>query len=423
MPPSNSHQDADIPQFVSDAFGNRIYTINALLENIQDQFHEETAGRTDILAELNTPESQREAVIEVVDYVLARESVVLPPKVRQWLVTVMLNDLFYLGPLSSYLQDPTVTEININAPNDCHVRHGFGKLEQVDVVFRDVQHLAGGIERLLATQGIDIEEGDGFIEVGGLFSGRPMRFSLIGPPVMPFFQGQIRLHPPTPLKFDDLAGTISPVALEMIELIVQSGHGLLIVGDNGVGKTSLWSALLPRVDEQSVVALLERTAEIHPAMIPPLVNRDIYDQEGNLVPFESQIEAVLDKGIQTVFLDEIRGEEAGPLWQLLQHSSHPQIITMFRGTGESSRLHSAIGMAIRKKHLTLPQEEIDTVLVERLPFVAVLSHPKPNAAPRLVMLGQWARAESGLLLESLIRWQHDDPQAVRTNIQPCRDLG
>lgn len=409
--------------FVHKTRAGRQYTLESLYELILQQFTDETFGRPDIFAELDTPEKQRDRLQETADYVISVESLQLSADENIWLLDNLHKDLFRFGPLEGLFTDDTITEININAHNKLFKRHGFSELIPLDTAFRDENHLSQLIQRLLTPLGVDVNDTNGIIEVGFMFEGRPIRMVMFGPPTMPFYQGHIRLHPRVPLRLTDLQTSIPPVAAEMLIRIVQSGHGLLIVGDNNVGKTTLYAALFEYAAPTASIALLERTAEIHPAIIPNTFQRYLSASEGAPRAFDAQIHAALDRQSHTtIFMDEIRGDEQGAFWRLLTHPTQPQLITSFRGRGVTGRLHSGISMAIRKTDLTVPQAEIDAAFLERLPFIVVLSHPTPNTPPRFVQLAQWQPSTSGLTLEPLMVWESDQEPSC-TAVQPCRDLG
>src|SRR5690606_17219966 len=73
------------------------------------------------------------------------------------LVTLMLNDMFGLGPLEPLLADEAVTDIMVNGPNQVYVERK-GKLELTDVKFRDDQHLLNIAQRIVAAVGRRVDE-------------------------------------------------------------------------------------------------------------------------------------------------------------------------------------------------------------------------------------------------------------------------
>ncbi|MBI5929066.1 MAG: Flp pilus assembly complex ATPase component TadA [Chloroflexi bacterium] len=423
MTKKNGHDQQDIggleDRIVEDVYGTRQYTLDGLCEKIIEQFGMETNGRLDILADLNTLQKQKQAIREVAEYVLGVESVMLQGQERTWLLDRLHRDLYRFGALETVLNDEAVTEININSPKEIFLRRGFGDLERVNVSFRDGTQLAQMLQRVLTPLGFDLWKGEPFIETGLKLMGRPVRFSLAGPPMTPYYTGQIRLHPSQPMTWDDLQGSIPKIAADMLMGIVRNGHGLLMVGDGGMGKTTLLANLLA-ASRAEKSGLVQRAPEIQPNYLPPhatdytLISADA----PSTANFEKQIRAAL--GMRGLFLDEIQGDEGTAFWQVLSSDTKPQVVATFRGKANIARLYSAIGMVVRKVYRSVPQSQIDAALMERLPFVAILEQQEAGQAPRMSLIGQWARVEegeAGLTIEPLLTWARGDDRPKRTDIQ------
>ncbi len=427
MAKKNGHDQQDTSgledRIVEDVYGTRQYTLDGLCEKIIEQFGMETNGRPDILADLDSLSKQKQAIREVTEYVLGVESVMLQGPERTWLLDRLHRDLYRFGALETVLNDAAVNEININSPKEIFARRGFGDLERVNVSFRDGTHLAQLLQRILTPLGFDLWKGEPFIETGLKLMGRPVRLSLAGPPMTPYYTGQIRLHPAAPLTLEQLQASIPPIAVDMLTGIVRNGHGLLIVGEGGMGKTTLLANLLAtsRVDK---AGLVQRTPEIQPNYVP--TNMTDYTlisaATSSTVNFEKQIRTALGVGVQSLFLDEIQGDEGTTFWQVLSSEKKPQVVVTFRGKANIARLYSAIGMVVRKVYRSMPQADIDTALLERLPFVAILEQHGAGDAPRISLIGQWKQIENGLTIESLLTWTKGEDSPKRTEIQARLDI-
>jgi pilus assembly protein CpaF len=424
-PNGPSEKDTDYSdRLVEDRFGNRQFTLDALREQAVTQFLEETFDRVDILSELDTPKKQREAVAETTDYVLAIENVWVTAEERKWIVDSVYRDIFRFGALDSALHDDTVSEISINKPREVFVRRGFGELVPFEEPFLNAAHLAQVLAYALMPIGVRLEESDPFLEIGLTMSGRPMRLSLVGPPMAFHYSGQIRLHPSQPIGIDVLKDSVIPtVALDLVKAIISGGHGLLIVGEGGVGKTTLLANLLKFVSDNAKSGLVQRAFEIHSTKIPEHMTdyTALPKTEPATDVFERQINVALDDGVSALFIDEIHGDEGAAFWRVLTERDQLQCVATFRGKANIPRLHSGISMAIRKTHRALPQEDIDRAFLERLPFVLVVSRPNTASNPRMTLLGQWTQSKGEMNLEPLVTWDDVD-EPSRTAIQPIRDL-
>jgi pilus assembly protein CpaF len=364
--------------------------LEALSERIEKQFQEETADRPDILLDLDSEEKRRDLLYEVLDYILAVEAISLSERDRAALVESAYRHLFTFGPLNSFLHDDSITEIAVNGPHNIHVRRGTGAMLSANVRFEDRIHLEETLTRVLTAGQIVLMPGEPFLEVGITLAGRPARLSLIAPPVSPDYNLNLRLHPRIPLSLDDLYhrfNAIQPQAASLLSAILQAGHGLLIVGDVGLGKTSLAGALTDVLPTDVTIIAAERAAEL---ALPPNVTRraavpPLPDHPG--ISFAGQIRAALDEHPAWLIADEIRGDEATAVWEALVREDVPHYLWVFRGDPSPDRLRSALGMVMRKHRPGIDQKIIDQAILRHLPFVAAFR--RVSGLPRLVQIAEW----------------------------------
>lgn len=422
MTNSNNHHHIEPDDLeshiVEDRLGQRRYTLNTIVDAVIQQFVEETFGRQDILSDLDAPQAQREAIAEVADYVLARDYVSLTPSERRWLIQNAQQDLFRFGPLESYITDPAITEISISRHDEIYARHEFGPLQPIDVKFDHPRDLEQLLDRVLAPVGVQLSD-DPFIEVGIYMANRPIRLSLVGPPMMPSYTGQIRLHRPEPLILADLQTLIPAAAASLLQKIVQSGYGLMIAGEVGVGKTTLLGALITHLSEDKSVHLVERTREIHGDLTGTTVERSPLIEE-TAVSFQDRLAAARHNKSDILLMDEIRGDEGAAFWAIIEQHKTRQHIAAFRGKTSATRLHSAFTMGIRKAYQDVPQQMIDERLLENFPFVIGLEHQHKDMPPSISFLGQWSQSENGISLIPLL--ENRDGVWQRNDVLPARNL-
>ena len=362
--------------------GRPTYSLEALREMVERQFHAETGGRDDILSELTTPEAQRTMIGDITDYVLAVESITLDGRSRSALVEAARASLFGFGPLDPLLADETVTEIAIDGPQAIAVRRGQGKRQSEDSRFDDAEHLASVVERLLAAGETGAPAGSVVTERGVVLNKRRARISALLPPLSPMISVQIRLHPPQPVTLDALAerGALPPEVVTLLDAIARSGHGLLIAGEPGAGKTTLAGAIAARLPLDASAIAVERAAELP---LPDGFRRETASDER---PFADALRDALDQRPAWLVVDEVRGDEVATLWDALTGSSAPRLICVWRGATDPDRLRSALNIAIRREHPALPQEAIDTALATHFPFIAALKATADG--PRLALLAE-----------------------------------
>ncbi|MBI5959825.1 MAG: type II/IV secretion system ATPase subunit [Chloroflexi bacterium] len=426
-PGKNGHRkDIDVSTQMSPIIpgrsGRPSFSLEALRERVEQQFQEETANRPDILLDLDDEEKRRDLLREVVDYVLAVESISLSERDKWVLVDMAYNGLFMFGPLDRYLRDERVTEITVKGPTKIHVRYGLGSMQLVDAAFEDRIHLEEMLTRVLATGQAVLSETEPFLEVGVTLAGRPARLSLISPPISPDFNLSLRLHPRVPLTLDDLYhrfNAMQPQAAALLTAILQAGHGLLIVGEVALGKTTAAGALATALPTDVPIIAAERAAELTlPAhitrlsAIPPTPGKPGVD-------FTDQIRAALDQRPAWLIIDEIRGDESAAVWEALTRNNVPRYLWVFRGDPAPDRLRSALGMVLRKQRPGIDQQVIDQAILRHLPFVAAFR--RISGLPRLVQIAEWVPGASAdqppilhpLQIEQDGVWQNTDHRPMR----------
>jgi pilus assembly protein CpaF len=373
--------------------GSRQVSLAALRERITEEFIAETAARTDILMDARTEPARRDLIREVADYVLAVEGVSVARSERLALLDLLYAELFSLGPLDGYLADDTITELTIDGPERVYIRRGAGDMAAVDTYFDDGPHLERIVQRVLLTAGAELSERDPFVEVGAVLRGRPARLTVAAPPASPLLHVEVRLHPAqrATLASCIATGMFDEEAAKLLQNVLAAGHGLMLAGDVGTGKTTLLEALLPSLPTGSVC--VERAAEVR---VPEGMERlaDVPRASGQTpIDFADQISAALDKRPAWLVVDEIRFDEAHAMWQALTAEQGPRCLWAFRGATEPLRLRAAFSMSVRRAQPGIEQELIHSALLDRLPFVALV-----------------ARRTSQLKLLSISEWQRDEQQ-------------
>ncbi|HYP12803.1 MAG TPA: ATPase, T2SS/T4P/T4SS family, partial [Bryobacteraceae bacterium] len=95
----------------------------------------------------------RQAVISLID----NEPTLLSSIEKQQISDEVLDEVFGLGPLEPLLQDPTISDILVNGHKQVYVERK-GLLELTAVTFRDDQHLARIIDKIVSQVGRRVDE-------------------------------------------------------------------------------------------------------------------------------------------------------------------------------------------------------------------------------------------------------------------------
>ena len=417
-----SSQSDRISPIMPGRAGRPSFSLEALRELVERQFEEEVADRTDILAELDDADKQRAMLREVAEYVLSTRAITLAPKDKIRLIERAFRNLFTLGPLEPFLADESITEITVNGPREIHVRRGMAQMEKIEAAFDDSLHLERTLQRVVAMNGGAFSEYDPFLELGVTLGGRMARMSIVTPPISPDYNLELRLHPRQPVTLDEFHTRFEALpasAATLLRAILNGEHGLLIVGDVGLGKTTLAGALAGCLPPDAPIIAVERATELH---LPPNVTRRAAIPQTPETPgtnFETQITQALNENPAWLLIDEIRSDESAAIWDALTRPQAPRYLWVFRGDRNLDRLRSALTMMIRKKNQAVPQPDIYRALATHLPFAVTFR--RAQGVPRLHMIAELRLGDEGTLDFAPLLVDQDGDWQLTAN-QPQHDL-
>ncbi|MBX3083620.1 MAG: Flp pilus assembly complex ATPase component TadA [Anaerolineae bacterium] len=380
-PPSNGHGENDdeneaAPQFLH---GNRLFSHDALREKIDAQFYAENEG----ISPLYTADepTQREALRDVVDYVLATEAISLTRQERARLQDELFRDLLGGGPLTELVADQSVNEIEIRSPYELFVRRYGEDAKPSTASFRDTLHLERSLRRWLAPTGFDLTH-EQFIETGITLGGRAVRLTVITSSKTLVQSASLRLHPTRARNLDDLIADqmMDEAAVSLMRAILTRGYGLMLAGEANSGKTTLLQALLSEL-QGAKTAVVERASELR---LSDEMQRLVVTPEHT---FPTQINAAVNSGRDMIVLDEMRFDESAAMWDALTADHHPRCLWIVRGSSEPIRLRTAFSMAVRRTRQGIEQLFINSALLDRLPFVAFLGRRENRY--KVLRIGEW----------------------------------
>lgn len=387
--PENKSEDEHVqPELVKSRRG-RMVSVYGLVERIIEQFElEHGAGESDALKATTTDVERRKLVRDVANYIFGVESVHLSPHEQARLIAMANSEIFGYGPLDNLFADEGISTISLEGSQKIGVRYApAGDLTMLDPIFDDTPHMQGIIKRLLRHAGAELRADTAIIETGLIINKRRVALNIAQPPFVPELAVDIRLHPIMLPTIDDWRerGILNQKTQTLLEAIIQSEHGLLIVGDTESGKTTLLSMLLQYVSGDNLVSV-ERASELSlPDGGTTLSTQWGYGYKPE-ISFGEQILSALDRKPELIVLDEVRADEPHAIAPLLQNENAPRQIWSFRGTAEPKRLKSALGMLARMADSKQPEHMVFN-LYQRLPFIVIIK--RRNGKLQIREIAEW----------------------------------
>src|SRR6478609_1231062 len=164
------------------------------------------------------------------------------------------------GPLQAYLDDPTVEEVWINAPDRIHVARR-GVSERVPLALTDTQ-VRDLVERMLHATGRRVDLSQPFVDAS-LPDGS--RLHVVIPDITRrHWAVNIRKFLPAYRDLCDLvaAGSIAPEGAALLRTAMHDGRSILVSGATHAGKTTLLAALIAAAPRDHRIVTVEETFEL-----------------------------------------------------------------------------------------------------------------------------------------------------------------
>lgn len=391
------NRDADKgrePELLPGQMGQRRVSVQALIERIERAFADEHAEGSSVLIEADTPVKKIKLLLGTIDYVLAVEAIQPAREEKAALIQKVYSAVFGYGPLDALFLDARVTTISLDGPNKAAIRYDHGDMTSIGPIFQDEVHLKRILSRLLADAGAELQDDQPFVETGLVIEGRPVCVSLAAPPLNLNFSADIRLHPKTPITLVELetSQVVTHGAVQLLDALAQSQHGIVVVGDTEAGKTTLLGVIATLLSRPDQIVSVERAGELR---LPEGAQRFVVRWPAGEQPgasFGEQIDAALASKPGCILLDEIRSDEPQSIMPLLSMADPPRQLWSFRGPTDPKRLRSALTMLARRADMN-QSEALVNALYQRLPFVLTTS-----------------RREGRIRLHSVAEWQFRTPE-------------
>ncbi len=247
----------------------------------------------------------------------------LTPLDRRRVVACLINDIKGLGPLEPLFHDPEISDILVNGLRSVYVERR-GKLEPVEVRFRDGQHLLRIAHRIAGWVGRRVDEASPMVDLR-LPDGS--RVNIIIPPLA--IDGTtiaIRRFLMTGVSLRDLAAQemLSPAMARLLRICVKSRLNVLISGGTGAGKTTLMNTLSREIHSDERLVTIEDAAELQMQQphVVRLETRPMSAEGTGEVTMRALLINALRMRPDRIIVGEVRGPEAMEMLQAM-NTGHP----------------------------------------------------------------------------------------------------
>ena len=327
-------------------------------------------------------------------------------KAKEAAVQAVLDEVVGLGPIQGLMNDPTVSEVMVNAPDEVYFeRDGVIKLSSVR--FRDDGHILRIVDRIIAPLGRRIDESSPYVDAR-LPDGS--RVNIVIPPLTPRSPTiTIRKFRHDMYSVDDLIAneTLSRPLAGFLKACIQRRLSIVISGGSGTGKTTLLNALSVYIPENERIITVEDPIELK------LQQRHVIAMEARPANLEGRNEVTQRDLVRNalrmrpdrIIVGEVRGPEAFDMLQAMNTGHDGSLTTVHANSTRDalSRIENTVLMA----GLDLPARSIREQMGSALDLVVQLGR-FGDGRRRIVSVSEVTGMEGEIItMQELFRFEQD----------------
>jgi pilus assembly protein CpaF len=315
-----------------------------------------------------TKEELAEEFRPIVLEVLAELKINLNRREQFALEKVLVDELLGLGPLEELLNDPDISDIMVNGPEQTYIEKK-GKLQIAPIQFRDEEHLFQIAQRIVNKVGRRVDQttplADARLPDGS-------RVNVIVPPLS--LRGtaiSIRKFSAKPITIDMLAswGAMSTKMATALKIAGACRFNVVISGGTGSGKTTMLNALSKMIDPGERVLTIEDAAELRlqqPHWLP-LETRPANLEGQGAISIGDLVKNALRMRPDRIILGEIRGAECFDLLAAMNTGHDGSMCTLHANSPREclGRMENMILMG----DIKIPKEAISKQIADSVDLI------------------------------------------------------
>ena len=263
-------------------------------------------------------EKLKKDILKTIDYVGTLERITLSAEDKEKIVSELVDEVAGLGPLSTLLSDPEVSEIMVNGPGVVYAEKN-GEMFLTDIKFDNNRQLIQTIEKIMAPTQRRVDESSPYVDAS-LPDGSRVNIilpplSLIGPVIT------IRKFSREVVSIEDLlkSDTMTEKMAQFLIASVKAKLNIIFAGATGVGKTTTLNILSSYIADDERIITIEDTAELRLKQkhVVPLETRQMNVEGKGEVSIRDLFKNSLRMRPDRIILGEIRSSEALDMLQAI----------------------------------------------------------------------------------------------------------
>ena len=382
-----------------------------------------------------TRSEARGRVLEIVDAELNLQKTPLRRQgERAELIESLLNDVFGLGAIQKLIDDPGVSEIMVNGPNEVFVERS-GRVYMSDIKFDSADRLMSVIDRIVGSVGRRVDESFPMVDAR-LADGS--RVNVILPPLA--LRGAcltIRKFREEHYTSDQLIemGAASKPIMDFLQAAVRGKANILITGGTSSGKTTLLNIISSFIGDQERIVTIEDAAELRLAQrhVVPLETRPPNNEGKGTITIRDLVKNSLRMRPDRLVVGEVRGPEALDMIQAM-NTGHDGSMSTLHANSSVDALQRLEAMAMMAG-VELPSESIRFQICSAITLV-VHTERVSGGARKIVDVSEVLHQRGEMATRSIFNYRqsgvdehgnavgiHGATGLVPTYLSRIRDLG
>lgn len=342
---------------------------NHLVDELVDHYKARLLRDTNLeaLTQLSSGE-MRLRIEQYVSHFMSEEKVIISRNDKDLLITRILDEAVGYGPLEPLIKDPTITEILINGFNEVYIERA-GRLEVVDVAFRDDEHVRHIVDRIVAPLGRRVDESSPMVDAR-LPDGSRVN-AVIAPVSLSGTLVSIRKFREEPFQMEDLLGfdSLNETMARFLQGVVKGKMNTLISGGTGSGKTTLLNVVATAIPHGERVITIEDSAELR------LDRPNVVGMEARPANVEGRGEVTIRNLVRNalrmrpdrIIVGEVRSGEAFDMLQAM-NTGHEGSLTTVHANSPADAMRRVESMVIMAG-MDLPSTVIREYIVGALDII------------------------------------------------------
>ncbi len=288
-------------------------------------------------------------VVEMLEWAVDQEQgLPLTSADRSQLINEIASDVLGYGPIDAILNDPDVTEVMVNGPNQIYVEK-LGKLTRTDIRFVDATHLRRIIDKIVGQVGRRVDEATPMVDArlpDGSRVNAVIHPLAIGGPFL-----TIRKFSVDPLTEEDLIrfGSFDKRVADFMAGCVNGRLNVIISGGTGSGKTTMLNVVSSYIPTTERIATVEDAAELQLRQehVLSLESRPANLEGKGQITIRDLVRNTLRMRPDRIVVGEVRGGEALDMLQAMNTGHDGSLTTVHSNSPRDtlSRIETMVLMA------------------------------------------------------------------------------